>query len=113
MFLILSMLRQLPTEVNSEANDDPDTAKSEQMITRLLNMMSIVVSMILGAVTLGIIIDSFGPNGSYISTFFEHDDVLIDVLGQLFVRILGLTALITCLMVCCFMSPAPVHSADE
>ena len=103
------MLRKLPTEVN----DDPDTAKSDQMITRLLNMVSLVASTILEAVTLGIIIDSLGPNGSYISTFFEHNDVFIDVLGQLFVRILGLTALITCMMVCCFVSPEPAHSADE
>jgi hypothetical protein len=53
------------------------------------------------------IIDSLGPNGSYVSTFFSHNDTLIHIVGLLLVRILEVTAHI-CLIVCCCASPAKI-----
>eukprot|EP00986_Skeletonema_menzelii_P016004 scaffold13257_cov164-Skeletonema_menzelii.AAC.1 len=49
----------------------------------LLHMAALVVSVILDVVMAAIIIDSFGPNGSYMSTFFSHNDALIHIVGLL------------------------------
>ena len=76
----------------------------------VLNMAALVMSVILDVVMAGIIIDSFGPNGSYISTFFLHNDTLIHISGVLLVRTLAVTAAITCLIVCCLVSPAKIDT---
>ena len=55
-------------------------------------MASLVISAILDVVMVAIIIDSLGPNGSYMSTFFTHNDALIHIVGLLLVRILAVTA---------------------
>jgi hypothetical protein len=73
-------------------------------------MAALVMSVILDVVMAGIIIDSFGPNGSYISAFFSHNDTLIHISGVLLVRTLAVTATITCLIVCCLVSPAKIDS---
>ncbi len=63
-------------------------------------MATIVLSVIFEGIMAAIILDSFGPNGSYISTYFSNDDVLIHILGQLLVKTLGVTALVTSSIVC-------------
>lgn len=105
MFLILHMLRQAPSEAH-----DPTSSKWYGLILFILNMAALVMSVILDVVMAGIIIDSFGPNGSYISTFFLHNDTLIHISGVLLVRTLAVTAAITCLIVCCLVSPAKIDT---
>ena len=68
-------------------------------------MAAIVISVILDTVMAVIIIDSFGPNGSYISDFFSHNDTFVHVLGLMLVRTLAVTAVIAFLIVCCLISP--------
>eukprot|EP00985_Skeletonema_marinoi_P008473 scaffold3852_cov106-Skeletonema_marinoi.AAC.1 len=60
-------------------------------------MAALVMSVILDVVMAGIIIDSFGPDGSYISAFFLHNDALIHIVGLLLVRTLAVTAAFTSL----------------
>ena len=103
MFLVLHMLRQAPSEVH-----DANSSQWYEFIILILNMAAIVISVILDTVMAAIIIDSFGPNGSYISDFFSHNDTLIHMLGLLLVRTLAVTAAITCLIVCCLISPAKI-----
>ena len=103
MFLILYMLRQAPSAVNHS------NTKCYGLFL-FLNMAALVISVILDVVMAGIIIDSFGPNGSYISAFFSHNDTLIHISGVLLVRTLAVTATITCLIVCCLVSPAKIDS---
>jgi len=105
MFLILHMLRQAPSEVH-----DPASSKWHGSILFILNMAALVMSVILDVIMAGIIIDSFGPNGSYISAFFSHNDTLIHISGVLLVRTLAVTAAITCLIVCCLVSPAKIDT---
>lgn len=76
-------------------------------------MATIVISVIFDVFMAAIIIDSFGPNGSYISTYFSDDEVLMDVLGQLLVKTLGVTAAVTTLTVCCLVSPVKIDRDDE
>mmetsp|Transcript_7408 Transcript_7408/g.11292 ORF Transcript_7408/g.11292 Transcript_7408/m.11292 type:complete len:109 (-) Transcript_7408:109-435(-) len=105
MFLILHMLRQAPSEVH-----DPTSSKWYGSILFILNMAALVMSVILDVIMAGIIIDSFGPDGSYVSTFFSHNDALIHISGVLLVRTLAVTATITCLIVCCLVSPAKIDT---
>jgi hypothetical protein len=102
MFLILYMLRRTPSEVH-----DPNTTKRYGLIL-FLNMAALVISVILDVLMACIIIDSFGPNGSYISTYFSHNDALMHILGQLLVRTLAVTAAVTSLIVCCLISPEKI-----
>mmetsp|Transcript_18657 Transcript_18657/g.31743 ORF Transcript_18657/g.31743 Transcript_18657/m.31743 type:complete len:109 (-) Transcript_18657:342-668(-) len=99
MFLILHMLRQAPSEVH-----DPASSKWHGSILFILNMAALVISVILDVVMAGIIIDSFGPDDSYISAFFSHNDTLIHIVGLLLVRTLAVTAAFTSLVVCCLVS---------
>ena len=75
-------------------------------------MAALVISVILDVVMAAIIIDSFGPNGSYLSTFFSHffshNDTLIHIVGLLLVRTLAVTAALICLIVCCLASPVKI-----
>ncbi len=71
-------------------------------------MAVIVTSVILDTVMTVIIVDSFGPNGSYISDFFSHNDTFIHVLGLMLVRTLAVTTAITILIICCLISPAKI-----
>ena len=72
-------------------------------------MAALGISVILEVLVVSMIIDSFGrPNGSYVSTYFSHNDALIHIGGQLLVRILAVTALVTCPIVCCVISPEKV-----
>ena len=71
-------------------------------------MAAIVVSVVLDTVMAVILVDSFGPNGSYISDFFSHNDTFINVLGLMLVRTLAVTAAVTILIVCCLISPAEI-----
>jgi hypothetical protein len=97
MLLILYMLRQAPSEVNRS------NTKCYGLFL-FLNMAALVISVILDVVMAGIIIDSFGPDGSYISAFFSHNDALIHIVGLLLVRTLAVTAAFTSLVVCCLVS---------
>ena len=103
MFLLLHMLRQAPSEVH-----DSDSSQWYGFIPLILNMAAIVISVILDTVMAVIIIDSFGPSGSYISDFFSHNDTFINVLGLMLVRSLAVTAAISILIVCCLISPAKI-----
>jgi hypothetical protein len=98
MFMILYMLRRAPLEVH-----DPNTTKRYALIL-ILNMAALVTSVIFEALMVGIIFDSLGPNGSYISTYFSHNKALMHILGQLLVRILAVTAVGASLIVCCLIS---------
>mmetsp|Transcript_13307 Transcript_13307/g.19034 ORF Transcript_13307/g.19034 Transcript_13307/m.19034 type:complete len:92 (-) Transcript_13307:579-854(-) len=89
MFLLLHMLRQAPSEVH-----DYNSSQWYGFIILILNMAAIVTSVVLDTVMAVIIIDSFGPNGSYISDFFSHNDTFIHVLGLLLVRTFAVTAAI-------------------
>lgn len=75
-------------------------------------MATIVMSVIFDVLMAAIIIDSLGPNGSYVSTYFSEDEELMDVVGQLLVRTLGVTAAVTSLLVCCFVSPVKIDGDD-
>jgi len=96
--MILYMLRRAPLEVH-----DPNTTKRYALIL-ILNMAALVTSVIFEALMVGIIFDSLGPNGSYISTYFSHNKALMHILGQLLVRILAATAVGASLIVCCLIS---------
>jgi hypothetical protein len=74
----------------------------------IIHLAALVMSVILDVIMAGIIIDSFGPDGTYISAFFSHNDALIHISGVLLVRTLAVTAAITCLIVCCLVSPAKI-----
>ncbi len=76
-------------------------------------MITIVTSVIFDVLMAAILIDSFGPNGSYISAYFSEDEVLLDVLGQLLVRTLGVTAAVTSLVVCCLVSPVKIDGRND
>ena len=69
---------------------------------------ALVISAILDVVMAAIIIDSFGPNGSYMSAFFSHNDTLIHIVGLLLVRILAVTAALILMIVCCCASPVKI-----
>ena len=102
MSLILYILRQAPSGVGHDLHD------ASNGLYLLLHMAALVVSVILDVVMAAIIIDSFGPNGSYMSTFFSHNDALIHIVGLLLVRTLAVTAALICLIVCCLTSPAKI-----
>ena len=73
-----------------------------------LNMAALVISVILD-VLMACIIDSFGPNGSYISsTHFSHDAYPGSI--QLMVRSLAVTAVVISLIVCCLISQEKIDS---
>jgi hypothetical protein len=93
MVLILYTLRRAPSEAH-----DPNTTKRNGFL-HFLNMAALVISVISDVLMAGIIIDSFGPNGSYLSTYFSHNNALMHVLGQLLVRTLAVTAAVTSLIV--------------
>ena len=93
MFFTLYMLRQTP----SYSEPSPKWLRIPFLF---LSMATIVLSVIFEGIMAAIILDSFGPNGSYISTYFSNDDVLIHILGQLLVKTLGVTALVTSSIVC-------------
>ena len=101
MFFILYMLRQAP----SGAGHDLHSSKGLYLF---LHMAALVISVILDVVMAAIIIDSFGPNGSYMSTFFSHNDTLIHIIGLLLVRTLAVTAALICLVVCCLAAPVKI-----
>jgi hypothetical protein len=84
---------------------DPATTKRYGFVL-FLNMAALVISVILEVLVVGMIIDSLRPNGSYVSTYFSHNIALIG--GQLLVRILAFTATVTCLIVCCLITPVKV-----
>lgn len=102
MVFILYMLRQAP----SGGHD----LHSSNGLCLILHIAALVISAILDVVMVAIIIDSLGPNGSYImSTFFSHNDTLIHIVGLLLVRILAVTAaLILMMIVCCCASPEKI-----
>jgi hypothetical protein len=102
MFLILYMLRRAPLE-----SHDPDTTKRYGFIL-LLNMTAVIISVIFEVLMAGIIIDSLGPNGSYISTYFSHNDALIDITGQLLARTLAVSAAVTSLIACSLIPPEKI-----
>jgi hypothetical protein len=102
MFLIRYMLRRAPSEVH-----DPIT-KERYGVILFLNMAALVISVIFDVLMVGIIIDSLGPNGSHVSTYFSDNDALIHILGQLLVRTLAFTATVTCLIVCYLISPVEI-----
>ena len=54
---------------------------------------------------MGIILDSFGPNGSHISTYLEKDSVMIHIIVQLFITTLAIVASVTTLLICCLIPP--------
>ena len=98
MVLILYMLRQAP----SGGHD------LHSSLGHSLRMTALVISAILDVVMAAIIIDSLGPNGSYMSTFFSHNDTLIHIVGLLLVRILAVIAALILMIVCCCASPAKI-----
>ena len=101
MVLILYMLRQAPSGGH-------DLHSSNNGLCLILHMAALVISAILDVVMVAIIIDSLGPNGSYMSTFFSHNDTLIHIVGLLLVRILAVTAALILMIVCCCASPAKI-----
>lgn len=76
-------------------------------------MATIVTSVMFDVLMAAITIDSFGPNGSYASAYFSEDEMLIDVLGQLLVKTLGITAAVTSFIVCCLVSPEKIDGRDD
>ena len=100
--LFLYMLRSAPFETH-----DLDTDK-RYGLTLIIHMAKVVISMMFNAIVVGILIDSLGPDGSFVSSFLSHDDVLIDNLGKILVNMLAVTAAGICLLVCCLVPEEPL-----
>mmetsp|Transcript_22551 Transcript_22551/g.34192 ORF Transcript_22551/g.34192 Transcript_22551/m.34192 type:complete len:103 (-) Transcript_22551:213-521(-) len=100
--LFLYMLRSAPFETH-----DLDTDK-RYGLTLIIHMAKVVISMMFNAIVIGILIDSLGPDGSFVSSFLSHDDVLIDNLGKILVNMLAVTAAGICLLVCCLVPEEPL-----
>jgi hypothetical protein len=97
IMLFLYMLRSAPIETH-----DLDT-NQRYGFTLFLHMAKLVISMFFNMIVVGILIDSLGPDGSFVSSFLSHDDVLIDQLGKILVNMLAVSATGICLLVCCLV----------
>jgi hypothetical protein len=100
--LFLHMIHSAPIETH-----DLDTNQRHGFIL-LLHMAKLVISMFFNMIVVGFLIDSLGPDGSFVSSFLEHDDVLIDHMGKLLVNMLAVTATGLCLLVCFLVTVEPI-----
>mmetsp|Transcript_7076 Transcript_7076/g.10309 ORF Transcript_7076/g.10309 Transcript_7076/m.10309 type:complete len:103 (+) Transcript_7076:127-435(+) len=100
--LFLYMLRSAPIETH-----DLDTEKRHGL-TLIINMANLVISMMFNTVVVGILIDSLGPDGSFVSSYLLHDDDLLDHLGKILVSMLAVTAAGIFLLICCLVPPEPI-----
>lgn len=99
--LFLYMLQSAPIETH-----DLDTEKRHGP-TLIIHMAKLVISMMFNTIVLGILIDSLGPEGSFVSSFLSHDDVLIDHLGKILVSMLAVAAAGICLLICSLVPAEP------
>jgi hypothetical protein len=69
-------------------------------------MSSLVISMFFNMIMFFIIIDSFGPDGSFASSYYRHNEVIVDFVGRFAVFLLTTAAMSTTVITCC-CCPAP------
>ena len=101
--LFLHMLRSAPIETH-----DLDTEKRHGL-TLIIHMAKLVISMMFNTIVVGILVDSLGPDGSFVSSFLSHDDVLIDHLGKILVSMMAVTAAGMCLLICSLVPEEPIN----
>ena len=73
--------------------------------TLILNMSSLVISMFFNMIMFFIIIDSFGPDGSFASSYYRHDEVIVDFVGRVAVFLLTAAAMSVIVMTVCCCPP--------
>ena len=96
--MFLYMLRyNTPTETHG-----PDVSQ----FTLILNMSSLVISMFFNMIMFFIIIDSFGPDGSYASSYYRHNEVIVDFVGRVAVFLLTTAAMSVTVITCISCCPA-------
>lgn len=74
--------------------------------TLILNMSSLVISMFFNMIMFFIIIDSFGPDGSFASSYYQHNEVIVDFVGRIAVFLLT-TAAMSVIVITTSCCPAP------
>ena len=95
--MFLYMLRyNTPTETHG-----PDM----NQFTLILNMSSLVISMFFNMIMFFIVIDSFGPDGSFASSYYRHNEVIVDFVGRVAVFLLTVAAMSVIVMTVCCCPP--------
>eukprot|EP00986_Skeletonema_menzelii_P014771 scaffold10222_cov140-Skeletonema_menzelii.AAC.3 len=88
------MLRNAPIETH-----DLDTDK-RYGLALVIHMATLVISMMFNTITVLILIDSLGPDGSFVASYLSHNEVLIDHMGKILVNMFVVTATGLSLLIC-------------
>lgn len=100
--LSLYMLGSAPIETH-----DLDTNKRHGF-TLFIHMAKLVISMMFNTIAVMILIDSLGPDGSFVASYLSHDDFLLNHLGNVIVSLLTVTAMGLCLLICSLVPEEPL-----
>ena len=71
-------------------------------------MAKLVISMMFNTIAVMILIDSLGPDGSFVASYLSHDDFLLNHLGNVIVSLLTVTATGLCLLICSLVPEEPL-----
>ena len=96
------MLQSAPIETH-----DLDTEKRHGP-TLIIHMAKLVISMMFNTIAVMILIDSLGPDGSFVASYLSHDDFLLNHLGNVIVSLLTVTATGLCLLICSLVPEEPL-----
>ena len=102
--LSLYLLRSAPIETH-----DLDTNKRHGF-TLFIHMAKLVISMMFNTIAVMILIDSLGPDGSFVASYLSHDDFLLNHLGNVIVSLLTVTATGLSLLICSLVPEEPLSS---
>ena len=102
--LSLYLLRSAPIETH-----DLDTNKRHGF-TLFIHMAKLVISMMFNTIAVMILIDSLGPDGSFVASYLSHDDFLLNHLGNVIVSLLTVTGTGLCLLICSLVPEEPLSS---